>query len=112
MNEEKQSQLAPQVGSWPKWRQIANMLEADILFGTLASGTRLLSIRARAKELDVSDIKIQWAYRSLAERNLVVAQGRSGTRVCRDAVSPTEVRQLARTPSDMAIRASLDLRAL
>jgi DNA-binding transcriptional regulator YhcF (GntR family) len=112
MTEETQSALAPQTGTWPQWKQIANELEADIRYGTLPPGTRLPSIRARAKELDVSDIKIQYAYRSLAEQNLVVSQGRAGTRVSLHAASPDDVRQLARTFCDMAHFAGLDLNAL
>jgi len=112
MTEETQSPLAPQTGTWPQWKQIANELEADIRYGTLPSGTRLPSIRARAKELDVSDIKIQYAYRSLAEQNLVVSQGRAGTRVSPHSATPDDVRQLARTLCDMAHSAGLDLKAL
>ena len=112
MNEETQSLLAPQMSSWPQWRRIANDLEADILFGTIRSGTRLPSIRARAKELNVSDVKIQYAYRSLAERNLVVSQGRAGTRVSVHAASPDDIRELARSLSDQALQAGMDLQAL
>ena len=112
MNEETRSLLAPHMSSWPQWRRIANDLEADILFGTIQPGTRLPSIRARAKELDVSDVKIQYAYRSLAERNLVVSQGRAGTRVSVHAASPDDIRELARSLSDQALQAGMDLQAL
>ncbi|MBC7761531.1 MAG: winged helix-turn-helix transcriptional regulator [Candidatus Saccharibacteria bacterium] len=112
MTYETQTTDTPHHGSWPQWKQIANDLEADIRYGTLQPGTRLPSIRARAIELDVSDVKVQYAYRSLAKRSLVVSQGRAGTRVCVDAASPDEVRQLARHLSELAIHAGLDLQAL
>jgi DNA-binding transcriptional regulator YhcF (GntR family) len=112
MTDESQSHPAPGFGSRLPWTEIAQDLEADILYRTIQPGTRLASIRARAKELGVSDVKVQYAYRSLAKRNLLFSHSRAGTRVGMDAAASEEVRRLASSLTVLALDSGLDLRSL
>jgi DNA-binding transcriptional MocR family regulator len=62
-------------------REIAATAEAAIREGSLGSGEPLPTVRALAAHLNTSPATVSAAYKTLARRGLVVAEGRRGTRV-------------------------------
>jgi DNA-binding transcriptional MocR family regulator len=90
--------------------------ERAIISGALAPNDRLPTVRALAKRLKVSPATVAAAYRSLNQRGLVSAAGRSGTLVrrqppliTRPAPSvPPGVRNLADGNPDPALLPSID----
>ena len=90
--------------------------EGAIISGVLAPGDRLPTVRALAVRLKVSPATVASAYRSLNQRGLVNAAGRSGTFVRRQPPLitraappvPARVRNLADGNPDPALLPSLD----
>ena len=59
--------------------QLATQLETQILNGSLVAGERLEPVRAAAQRLGLAPNTVAAAYRTLADRGLLIGQGRSGT---------------------------------
>ncbi|MBE6466665.1 PLP-dependent aminotransferase family protein [Denitrobacterium detoxificans] len=76
-------QLVDKCSTEPFYQQIYRKIASDIEGGALAEGTRLPSIRACAKDLDVSVTTIEIAYRELVAEGYVEARQGSGHVVCR-----------------------------
>lgn len=55
----------------PLYKQLSNQIEKQILDGTLDIGYNLPSIRAFAKELEISVITVKKSYEVLVEKNLI-----------------------------------------
>lgn len=75
-------------GARPLWRQIEEVLRAEIRSGALAPGTRLPSARTLAADLAVSRITVDRAYLALTADGLLVAHPGSGTFVARHTYRP------------------------
>ncbi|HEX8172854.1 MAG TPA: aminotransferase class I/II-fold pyridoxal phosphate-dependent enzyme [Thermoanaerobaculia bacterium] len=60
---------------------IAASVERAIADGRLAAGALLVPVRAAAQQLSVAPATVAAAYRLLADRGVVVGEGRRGTRV-------------------------------
>ncbi len=75
-------QLVDKCSTEPFYQQIYRKIASDIEGGALAEGTRLPSIRACAKDLDVSVTTIEIAYRELVAEGYVEARQGSGHVVC------------------------------
>lgn len=65
--------------------ELAERIERDIVAGRRQAGDRLPPIRALADELGMSPSTVAAAYGALAQRALVVTDGRRGTRIARRA---------------------------
>ncbi len=64
------------------YMQLFYQMRSDILDGTLSFGSRLLSKRALASELDISVVTVEHAYMLLADEGYIEARPRSGFFVC------------------------------
>jgi DNA-binding transcriptional MocR family regulator len=80
-------------------REIAASAERAIRAGSLQAGDLLPTVRALADRLGTSPATVNSAYRTLAQRGLVVAEGRRGTRVARRPAVRTP--RAARLPSHL-----------
>src|SRR5437588_9800156 len=89
-------------------REIGASAEAAIREGILDAGEALPTVRALAEALGTSPATVNSAYRTLAQRGLVVAEGRRGTRVA--PRPPVRGRPPARRP-DAPPTAVRDLRS-
>ncbi|UFS98747.1 PLP-dependent aminotransferase family protein [Nocardia huaxiensis] len=90
---------------------IAAAVSRGIRSGTLASGTRLPTVRAIARELKVSPATVNQAWRALANTGAIVARGRAGTFVGQPPPSgpgrPASRYQRLHPQSDSAFRIDL-----
>jgi DNA-binding transcriptional MocR family regulator len=85
-------------------RDIAASAETAIRDGGLESGALLPTVRNLAKRLGTSPATVSAAYRTLAQRGLVVAEGRRGTRVApRPALRTPQRAELPPHLRDLAI---------
>jgi DNA-binding transcriptional MocR family regulator len=88
--------------------EIADAVEGAIATHRLAPGDRLPTIRRLSQDLGVSPTTVAAAYRTLAQRGMVVGEGRQGTRVSagppvparRHPDIPASARDLARGNPD------------
>jgi DNA-binding transcriptional MocR family regulator len=96
-------------------REIAASAEAAIRDGALRTGDPLPTVRALAERLGTSPATVNAAYQTLAQRGLVIAEGRRGTRVAprpalrtpQPADLPAHLRDLAIGLPDPALLPSL-----
>lgn len=65
----------------PLYQQIAEAVRQEILYGELAPGDSLPSVRLMAKRWDCTPGTVQQAYKELAGQGLTVSQPGQGTRV-------------------------------
>src|SRR3954468_21838271 len=100
----------------PRYEQIATAIEAAIDRGDFRLGDRLPTVRALARQLDVSGASVAVAYSMLARRARVTAQVGRGTFV--SASPPLEsgardgAANGARAPREMPRRAAESSRTL
>ena len=67
------------MSSFESAAELSAHLEAEILAGRLAAGDRLDPVRTAATALGLAPNTVASAYRTLAERGLVIGRGRRGT---------------------------------
>ncbi|OAA29939.1 GntR family transcriptional regulator [Kosmotoga arenicorallina S304] len=65
----------------PYYKQIEDQIKKEIISGRLKSGTKLPSVRALAKELNVSVITTKRAYAELEKEGLITTRQGQGTYV-------------------------------
>lgn len=65
----------------PLYKQLADNIKWSIYLGNVGSGWKLPSVRALAKELDISIDTVRAAYKMLEEAGLVIARPHHGTEV-------------------------------
>ena len=71
----------------PPFEQLRSQLEAEILSGRAAGGSRLPTVRQLAADLGIAAGTVQSAYRELEAAGLIVASGSAGTRVAENRVA-------------------------
>lgn len=74
--------------------EIADAIENDILKGTLLPGEKLLSVRALAKKLEVSEGTIQNALQYLKNQKLVEAKQTKGCFITEDIEYIKRIREV------------------
>lgn len=98
----------------PAYRQICDQVVCAIRSGSLATGTRLPTVRQLAADLDLAVNTVAKAYKQLEAEGHVATQGRNGTVVLgRDstegAQGDDEIQAAALNFAAAARRAGLDL---
>jgi DNA-binding transcriptional MocR family regulator len=99
----------------PRYEQIASAIEAAIDRGDFRAGDRLPTVRALARQLDVSGASVAVAYSLLARRGRVTAQVGRGTFVSApssEGLAPAMAGGDVRTAREMPRRAAENSRSL
>jgi DNA-binding transcriptional regulator YhcF (GntR family) len=92
----------------PPFEQVRRQIVAQVRSGTLASGTRLPTVRALAADLGLAVNTVARVYRELEADGVVVTEGRRGTFVSPSgAASRADVSSAAAAYVDVARRAGL-----
>lgn len=96
-----------QASTTPYYEQIASQIRSQVLRGILRDGDQLLSIRALARELQVSVITTKRAYEELEREGVLVTSSGRGTFVRASGIEAGRQTQIRELTAQLARAAAL-----